>query len=178
MNLHKQYIEETNQTESYVEWLENKLSEQPTSVTAKYDFNHVDNFIPGESYLKNLGDDPETEIVYDVDYLSYATEIWFLRKLSHSEMEQVEGIINYWSSIPYVSTEGNYGIEWATRNGMSRCLINIDFTKSSSDDYGARNILELLAEWVENGTPERKTKHYTRLIEGVMRPLRIACDCP
>jgi len=186
MNLHKKFIEEIGYVQEYIDWLEKKvLSSQGTpykvpdeplltqqeiedalgiSIPAKTE----DMIVPKFKYT--------TEILYDVDFLSYQTEIWFPRALDHKEREAVEGIINYWSAIPYVSVEGNYGIIWGGAQNLSRCVIDIDFTKSASDDYIAREILEKLADWIENGTPVKRD--HTQKHKGVIKPTRIAADCP
>ena len=184
MNLHKKFIEEIGYVQEYIDWLEKKvLSSQGTpykvpdeplltqqeiedalgiSIPAKTE----DMIVPKFKYT--------TEILYDSDLLAYATEVVFPGSLTNAETKDVENIINYWSSIPYVSVEGNYGIQWD--KNLKKCMISIDFTKSASDDYVARGILEKLADWLENGTPVKKDG--TRKYVGVIRPLKISADCP
>ena len=170
MNLYKKFVKETGLKEDYIKWLEKAV--EGTNDTAVLIPVKENVGIPKRPTDANY----ETAIEYDDPQLSYRTEIWFPRHLTISEMEMVESIINYWSAIPYVSYEGNYGIEWHRTNGMNNALISIDFTKSSSDDYMAREILEKLALWIENGTPVKKNG--TQKHKGVIKPVKISADCP
>lgn len=170
MNTHEKYIKESNQFDNYVEWLEAQIKDEPKREPKETEF------LGGIFYRVFDKKHYNTIIEYDNTDLSYQTEIVFPRILALEEKEQVENIINYWSHIPYVSVEGNYGMEWKTINGRNAIKIEIDFTKSASDDYGAREILEKLAEWVWKGTPVR-TDH-TQKHESVIKPLMVRADCP
>jgi len=177
MNTHEKFIRDTNQFDNYVKWLEAQITsdiELDELDENSLDYDSPENIrkrlIDGFTMTKNY----ETKVWYDAVGLSYQTEIIFPEILSQSEMEQVDNIITYWSHIPYVSVEGNYGIGWKIVRDNSIAIIEIDFTKSASDDYGAREILEKLADWVENGTPVKADR--TQKYEGVMRPLIVRAD--
>lgn len=174
MNTHEKYIRETNQFDTYVEWLEVQIIpvNEPDENSPEYDSpkNIRKRLIDGFTMTKNY----ETKVWYDAVGLSYQTEIIFPRVLGYKEKLEVENIINYWSHIPYVSIEGNYGMEWKKVRKNSIAVIEIDFTKSASDDYGAREILEKLADWVENGTPVKKDN--TQKYKGVIKPLIVRAD--
>lgn len=172
MNTHEKYIRETNQYDKYVEWLESKITpEEPKNVTEDYTaLDKARDIIDSFYRMKDF----DTLIDYEATDLSYQTQIIFPRVLSLDEKEQVENIINYWSKIPYVSVEGNYGIEWARIKNNSIVTVDIDFTKSASDDYMAREILEQLAEWIWQGTQIRRDN--TRAVDGVIKPLAVRAD--
>ena len=106
--------------------------------------------------------------------LSYAVDILFHRILTVNERIAVEGVARYWGNIPYVTVEGIYGTEWITSHDVNQCRIRIqvDFTKSASDDIGGREVLEKLADWVTNGTPLRRDN--TRKEAGVgIQPISV-----
>lgn len=179
MTPQEKYIRETNQYDRYVAWLESQIEsknneENPDDITEEAltimesTRKYVDSFFKQSDY--------ETSIIYDDPDLNYQTQIIFPRTLSLTEKEDIENIINYWSNIPYVSVEGYYGIEWMKVRDNSAVLILIDFTKSASDDYMMREILEKLAEWVWQGTPKRKDG--SQKYEGVVKPLVVRADCP
>lgn len=109
----------------------------------------------------------DTIIDYHASNLEYLVQVVFPHNISNAVKKKVEAIINYWGHIAYVSTEGVMGITWPL-NYMA--IIDIDFTKSASDDYLYREPLELLAEFIENGTPMRSQRNMTRKHEGVVRP--------
>lgn len=176
MNTHEKFIRETNQFDNYVEWLEAQI----TSVKGKNLLEIDEQYHKRENITKRLIDsfpetkDFNTKVWYDAIDLSYEVQIIFPKLLDSVQKERVENIITYWSHIPYVTTEGHYGIEWDMPRENSVALISIDFTKSASDDYGAREILEKLADWVENGTPVKADR--TQKYEGVMRPMIVRAD--
>lgn len=65
--------------------------------------------------------------------------------------DRVENIIKYWGSLPFV---GEYErTDWV--NGKARIYVNVN--KSASHNPQGRRILELLAEYLTEGTPLRKT---------------------
>jgi hypothetical protein len=167
MNLYKQFVKETGLKSDYVKWLESKLTltDGNSKVAKKPKVGKIINMPPK---------DYETIIDYDDQRLSYQVRVDFPRGLKRNEQELVEGIINYWSALPFVSVEGNYGIDWPFVNVA---IIDIDFTKSASDDYMSHEILEKLAEWIWQGTPIRKTTK-DRKWEGVIKPTKISADCP
>jgi hypothetical protein len=167
MNTHEKFIRESNQFDNYVEWLEAQIEDAP---------EEEPELLHGIFYRVFDRKHYDTIIQYDNTELSYQTQIVFPRILNLDEKEQVENIINYWSHIPYVSVEGNYGMEWKTENSRNAITIEIDFTKSASDDYGAREILEKLAEWVWKGTPVRTDN--SQKYESVIKPLMVRADCP
>ena len=92
------------------------------------------------------------KIVYpDGDIQSVEIKFANKRSVSHNSIENAESIVMYWAAIPYV---GEFlTMKWV---GNFTLLVNVDTTKSTSDDIGARNILELLYNYLENGTPLRK----------------------
>lgn len=111
------------------------------------------------------------KIVYDAKNknLSYAVDILFPKVLDADERIAVEGVARYWGNIPYVTYEGIYGTKWFEYSDLkqSKIRISVDFTKSASDDIGYREVLEKLADWVENGTPVRKDKTQKELGVGI-----------
>ena len=178
MNLHEQFIKETNQYDKYVSWLESKVDGEKFDLFPE---EENDDLIENDSYF--LPADRlkyETKIDYDAQDLSYQTEIIFPRLLSLSEKEEVENLVNYWSALPYVSVEGNYGMEWKRMKTnkdnffINTLIVLIDFTKSASDDYTSRGILEQLAEFIWHGTPVKRNGQ--RTIEGVIKPLAVRAD--
>lgn len=183
-NLHEKFIEETGQIPHYLKWVQEKLQKVLTETPEPEDTTEDENLslmehtrhIIGQFLLKQDRVFYNTEINYEAEDLSYQTQIIFPRILTLSEKETVENIINYWSNIPYVSVEGNYGIEWGKSGDYSFVIISIDFTKSASDDYMLREILEKLAEWVWRGTPVRKDNK--RKYDGVVKPLVVRADAP
>jgi hypothetical protein len=182
MTPQEKYIKETNQYDRYVAWLESKMSVISTSLYNEPEVEEEMNLMEttrgliAQFLLKQGKVFYNTEIDYEAEDLSYQTQIIFPRILTLSEKEDVENIINYWSNIPYVSVEGNYGIEWGKSGDYSFVIISIDFTKSASDDYMLREILEKLAEWVWRGTPVRKDNK--RKYDGVVKPLVVRADAP
>ncbi len=115
-------------------------------------------------------------IIYDAKNknLGYAVDILFPKVLNNKERDAVEGVARYWGNIPYVTVEGIYGTEWFYYKDAKECKIRIqvDFTKSASDDIGGREVLEKLAEWVTNGTPKRRDN--TSKEEGVgIQPISV-----
>ncbi|MFA6570177.1 MAG: hypothetical protein WCT77_02970 [Bacteroidota bacterium] len=167
MNLHKEFIEDTNQLPAYIDWLETKV-ENKRVAKAVDEINKT----PKHFKIRNY----ETEIDYDNQNLNYQVRVDFPRLLSLNERKQVEDVINYWSKLPFVSVEGNDGIQWITNIG-NYAIIDIDLTKSASDDYMAHEILEKLAEWIWQGTPLRKKTH-DRKYDGVIKPLKVSADSP
>ena len=170
MNLYKQFVKETGLKANYVKWLENKFNDKEDAKQVNASNNKT---------LSNL-DDSDSAFIdsngiiidYDDPTLGYEVAVKFSRFLIFNEREQIEDIIHYWSSIPYVSTEGHYGIRWIlTENNTHELICNIDFTKSASDDIGAYNVLEKLGEWIWHGTPIRKKNG--RKFEGVAIPYSI-----
>lgn len=105
------------------------------------------------------------KIIYDATDLSYQVEVRFPRLLKGNERLMAENIAKYWGNIPYVTTEGVYNVEWKNKRrgelSNSVMILDIDFTKSASDDIGGRDVLELLAEYLENGTAVRVKAPYT-----------------
>lgn len=92
------------------------------------------------------------EVIYSERGEFYEVRVTFNRSLSYNEKLQVGNVIEYWGSIPYC---GEYlGIEWLNNHVA---LVSQDITKSASDDWGCRNVLELLLEYLQNGTPIRTT---------------------
>jgi hypothetical protein len=184
MNLHQTYIEETGQQITYLKWVEKKLQTllenqpNPNHEAEEVETNLMETTrgLIIEFFSENTKHNYETYINYDAGDLSYQTQIIFPRRLELSEKENVENIINYWSNIPYVSVEGNYGLEWGKSGNYSFVIISIDFTKSASDDYMLREILEKLADWVWRGTPVRKDNK--RKYDGVVKPIIVRADCP
>jgi len=181
MNSHEKYIRETKQYENYVAWLESKINNQvaigePIEDGEEYQDDVVENnsyFLPHD--MSNY----HTNIDYEAGDLSYETEIIFPRILKLEEKEQVENLVSYWSALPYVSVEGNYGMEWKRLKTnkdtfINTLIVSIDFTKSASDDYMSRGILEQLAEFMWHGTPVKRNN--TRTIEGVIKPLAVRAD--
>lgn len=146
----------------YVKLLESKAAGKDTEPEIG------DNAIVDNSFIDKNG----ISIDYANSVLGYEVEVVFPRFLRPDEQEQVEGIINYWSAIPYVSSEGNYGIEWARSVGKYKAIISIDFTKTASDDIGAREVLEKLGDWIWHGTPIRKKNG--RKWEGVIKPDKVS----
>jgi len=181
MTPQEKYIRETNQYDKYVEWLE-KMAQISYNITSPSLYNEpeVDERLPLATITQNYIDSfyrqrsYKTFISYEEADLSYQTQIIFPRLLTINEAETVESIIEYWSHIPYVSVEGHYGVEWLRLPKNSAVVINIDFTKSASDDYLGREILEKLAEWMTEGTPIRKDN--TRKYDGVVKPLVVRAD--
>ena len=116
------------------------------------------------------------EITYDAEDndLGYAVDIMFPKILDADERIAVEGVARYWGNIPYVTYEGIYGTEWFEYPDLkqSKIRIQVDFTKSASDDIGFREVLEKLADWVENGTPARKDKTQKELGVGI-KPIAV-----
>lgn len=162
LELLEAFIKEKDLEWTYTEWLESKLSSTVIATSKP-----VTDFPPFKSY--------DTEIDYDVALLSYQVEVLFPRVLNRDEQINVEDIINYWSAIPYVSTEGNDGMSWGRTKGLNFVKIEIDLTKSASDDYRSREILEKLAEWIWKGTPERRDR--TRKHESLgIKPLAVRAD--
>ena len=158
MNLHEKYIEETGQQVQYLKWVEKTLQKVLTDESEPAEKSPRDVAERIIDQYNSMSIPIKTEIDYDAEDLGYRTEIIFPKLLDIVQKEEVENIIEYWSNIPYVTTEGNYGTEWFVVRDNTVVLINIDFTKSASDDYMAREILEKLADWVTFGTPKRKDK--------------------
>ncbi len=108
------------------------------------------------------------EVIYPPNGEFYNVLIIFNRFLTHKEQDQIENIVKYWGAIPYC---GEYlGGIWYNHYTLD---ISQDITKSTSDDWGGRNVLELLLDYLQNGTPIRtsnragdKTKG-TRAINGL-----------
>ena len=162
MNLYKQFLKETGLKSDYVKWLESK-------VTSKDNEPEIGiNAIVDDSFI----DDNGITIDYSNPNLGYEVAVVFPRMLQTDECDQVNNIIDYWSALPFVSVEGNYGVTWIQTKKKSIAMINIDFTKSASDDYGAREILEQLGEFIWKGTPMRK-RTKDRKWEGVIRPISV-----
>lgn len=111
--------------------------------------------------LKKLFNRKDVYIVYPNDYYQ-SVKIKFKRKLSESEMDQVKNIVSYWGNISYVG-------EVLSINFVNSSYLNVDVdgTKTTSDDMYQRKPLELLNEFITNGTPIRKTKNNTRAYEGL-----------
>jgi len=168
MNLYKQFVKEKGLKADYVEWLERKVSGDNEPEIGKRAIV-ADTFQNTSFY-----DDNGILIDYSCSMLGYEVEVVLPRLLSTNEETEVNGIIEYWSHLPYVSVEGNYGIEWKKYKNKDRqkVIISIDFTKSASDDYGARQILELLGEYIMNGTPYRKRTKDQKW-RGVCRPVSV-----
>jgi hypothetical protein len=177
IDLKSEFIKENGLEDKYTSWLETKLQKTLPHKTLPAVTESMDNMFtdqdenPSIGNIYYLNNSYETEIDYDADHLAYKTQVCFPRLLSKDEKEVVENIIDYWSAIPFVSAEGNYGIEWTRKARQSFATIDIDFTKSTSDDYGAREILEKLAEWIWHGTPVKRDN--TRTIEGVEKPVSV-----
>lgn len=106
-----------------------------------------------------------TKFDYEATDLSYQVEVTFPRLLEYGEQLTAQNIAGYWGSIPYVTQEGIYSVEWKNRwrgeSSKSVMVIDVDFTKSASDDIGGRDVLELLAGYLENGTAVRVKAPYT-----------------
>ena len=124
-----------------------------------------------------------TKFDYEATDLSYQVEVTFPRTLDYGEQLTAQNIAGYWGSIPYVTQEGVDSVEWKNRwRGefpKSVMLIHIDFTKSASDDIGGRDVLELLADYLENGTAVRVRAPYsgTKKWEGLeLEPTLIRTD--
>jgi hypothetical protein len=124
-----------------------------------------------------------TKFDYEATDLSYKVEVTFPRVLEYKEQLTAQNIASYWGNIPYVTTEGIYDVEWKNKwRGefpKSVMTISIDFTKSASDDIGGRDVLELLAGYLENGTAVRVKAPYsgTRKWEGLdLEPTLIRTD--
>lgn len=111
--------------------------------------------------LKKLFNRKDVYIVYPNDYYQSVT-VKFRRKLSDSEINQVKNIINYWGNIGYVGEV--LSIDFVNPSYVN---IDVDGTKTTSDDMYQRKPLELLNEFITNGTPIRKTKNNTRAYEGL-----------
>lgn len=157
MEVYLEFLEENNLKQKYIEWLENKINPKQVIVSSTAKTPH----------------DYKTKIEYNDSTLWYETMVYFPRFLSSSEMETVNNIINYWSALPFVSTEGNNGVKWGINKNSHCVTIDIDFTKSASDDYTSHEILEKLGEWIWHGTPLRK-KTKDRKYEGVLQPTRVS----
>lgn len=164
------FIKEKDLSQTYTEWLESKLYDSTPTNDDEVDLDEIEVWIKPA-----FGKDYDTQINYHAKHLSYQVEVIFPRVLSRNEEISIENIINYWSAIPYVSVEGNYGMSWGKKYNMSFILIEIDFTKSASDDYISREVLEKLAEWIRNGTPERRDR--TRKHESLgIKPVAVRAD--
>ena len=166
MNLYKQFVKEKGFKKEYLKWLEKKMEKESNTL---YDEPKA-----GKNAANNTMflDDNNIWIEYENPELNYEVEVVFSRHLNLYEQEQVENIINYWSALPFVSVEGNNGIKWLNNNNH-RVIINIDFTKSASDDISNRKVLEQLGEWIWQGTPIRK-RTGDKKWEGVIRPVKIS----
>jgi len=183
MTPQEKYIKETKQYDKYIAWLEAQISVLSPSLYNEPEVEKEMNLMETTRNLISVfisqhknKHDYETYIDYDASDLSYTTQVIFPRDLRLPEKQEVENIINYWSHIPYVSVEGNYGIEWGKSGSYDFVIIHVDFTKSASDDYMLREILEKLAEWIWQGTPKRKQGD--RKYEGVVKPIIVRADCP
>ena len=169
MNLYKQFVKETNLKADYVKWLEKKVASK--DIEPEID----DNSIVNDSVID---DDDGISIDYSNPLLGYEVEIVFPRHLTSYEQEQVKKIIDYWSALPFVSVEGNYGIEWERTNKEHKAIVSINFTKSASftksapDDYEVGHILKRLGEFIRHGTPIRK-RTLDRKWEGVIKPIQM-----
>ena len=106
-----------------------------------------------------------TKFDYEATDLSYQVEVTFPRLLEYGEQLTAQNIAGYWGSIPYVTQEGIYSVEWKNKwrgeSSKSVMIIDVDFTKSASDDIGGRDVLELLAGYLENGTAIRVKSPWT-----------------
>lgn len=114
----------------------------------------IETFVPDHPVIQNIVY-PEGDI--------YRVRVVFSEKVSK---DAVEAVIEYWASIPYV---GEFlGVDWERGDsGNPIAVIHVDTTKSTSDDIGGRRILELLNQFLKEGTPQRKTKGMTRAVNGV-----------
>lgn len=82
--------------------------------------------------------------------------ITFNKKVSK---DTVENLVNYWGAIKYVGKLG--GLDWAD----NELIVHLDIKKSTSRNINKRNILELLMELLEGGTP--KKKNGTKTFQGL-----------
>lgn len=74
--------------------------------------------------------------------------------------DAVESLVKYWGEIPYT---GKYsGVDFIGGSA----IVKIDVSQTRSHDVASRNILELLCDFLENGTPVRKRDN-TRAINGL-----------
>lgn len=83
-------------------------------------------------------------------------EVIFTRKVSK---DRAEKIIEYWNKIPYIS-----GVE-ETNWQNNDLILYFNPKKSKSKDLDKRNILELLLDFLENGTMPKKDG--TKTLEGL-----------
>ena len=170
MNLYKQFVKETGLKKEYIKWLEESNAEYRKIPKSDALYDEPKTSMPMKDY--SFIDDNGITIDYSNPNLGYEVAVVFPRMLQTDECDQVNNIIDYWSALPFVSVEGNYGVTWIQTKKKSIAMINIDFTKSASDDYGAREILEQLGEFIWKGTPMRK-RTKDRKWEGVIRPISV-----
>ncbi len=89
------------------------------------------------------------QVIYPPNGEFYSVLVTFSRELSYEEKNRAQDIAEYWGSIPYCGE--NFGCAWS----LYVLEISQDITKSTSDDWGSRNVLELLLDYLQNGTPVR-----------------------
>lgn len=101
------------------------------------------------------------EVAYPENYYS-GLYLIFSRRLSYEEMVRVRDIVHYWGKLPFV---GDFKYTEATTFNSLKVFVYEE--ESASSDPRSHRPFELLAEYIEQGTPVRSTKNNTRAHEGL-----------